>query len=141
MKTNPLKEGALTINASGIGTVTGAMVTERAVEIAVISGHSQEEVTENDWAQAKRELTGEPEMDPNDSVLEAAPESDRWNPLPGTTGGKTAAAFGDDEDEDGRSDSARLVEEGMKEAEHDQMLQAARERALADGLADAGEAE
>ena len=37
MKTNPLKEGALTENSAGLGTVTRKMVQERAVELAVIS--------------------------------------------------------------------------------------------------------
>ena len=36
MKTNPLKQGALTENSAGIGTVTRKMVRERAVELAVI---------------------------------------------------------------------------------------------------------
>jgi hypothetical protein len=34
----------------------------------------------------------------------------------------------DDEDEEGRSASERLVEEGVLEAEHDQMLQAAKKQ-------------
>jgi hypothetical protein len=33
MKTNPMKEGVLTENSAGIGTVTQKMVRERAVEL------------------------------------------------------------------------------------------------------------
>ena len=46
MKTNPLKEGALTENSAGIGTVTRKMVRERAVELAVINGRSAQERVE-----------------------------------------------------------------------------------------------
>jgi hypothetical protein len=35
MKIDPLKEDALIINSTGIGTITRKMVRERAVELAV----------------------------------------------------------------------------------------------------------
>ncbi len=128
MKTNPLKEGILTENSIGIGTVTRKMVRERAVELAVINGRSAQEVSKSDWEQAKRELTGKPETFPKEMILESAPESERWNPLPGSTGHQVPVAAGEDEDDEGRSDNERLVEEGVAEAEHDQMRQASLKR-------------
>lgn len=128
MKTNPLKEGALTWNSAGIGTVTRKMVRERAVELAVINGRSAQEVSKSDWEQARRELTGEPDMDPNEAALESAPESERWDPVHGSTGHKVPVASGDDEDDEGRSDNERLLEEGIEEAEQDQMRQASLKR-------------
>ena len=65
MKTDPLKEAVLIINSIGIGTVTRKMVRERAVELAVINGRAAHDASASDWDQAKRELTGEPEIDPN----------------------------------------------------------------------------
>ena len=127
MKTNPLKDGVLTENSTGIGTVTRKMVHERAVELSVINGRSAQDVSKSDWEQAKRELTGEPDMDPKEAVLESAPESERWNPVPGSTGHKAPVASSADEDDEGRSDNQRLVEEGIAGAEHDQMVQATRE--------------
>ncbi|MFZ0708830.1 MAG: hypothetical protein WAM53_02215 [Terrimicrobiaceae bacterium] len=124
--TNPLKEGALTENSAGIGTVTRGMVRARAVELALINGRTALEVSKSDWEQAKRELTGEPDTDPKEAVLESAPESERWDPVHGSTGHKVPVASSEDEDDEGRSDSERLVEEGIAEAEHDQRLQAAR---------------
>ena len=124
--TNPLKEGALTENSVGIGTVTRGMVRERAVELALINGRTALEVTESDWEQARRELTGKPDTDPNEAALESAPEADRWDPVHGSTGHKVTVASSEDEDDEGRSDSERLVEEGIAEAEHDQRLQAAK---------------
>src|SRR5580700_3646726 len=124
MNTNPLKKGTITENSAGIGIVTRKMVRERAVELAVINGRSAQEVSKSDWEQAKRELTGEPDMDPKAAVLDSAPESERWDPVPGSTGQKIEAATGEDEDEEGRSDNERLVEEGMAGAEEDQERQA-----------------
>jgi len=132
MKPNPLKEGALTENSAGIGTVTRKMVRERAVELAIINGRSAQEVSKSDWEQAKRELTGDSDPDPNEVVLESAPESERWDPVPGSAGHKVPAAASDDEDDEGRSDNERLVEEGVAGAEHDQMVQADQEAADAD---------
>jgi hypothetical protein len=125
MKTNPLKDGVLTENFAGLGTVTRQMVRERAVELAVINGRTAQEVSKTDWEQAKRELTGEPDADPNDTVLESAPESERWDPVPGSTGHKVPPAPGEDENEEGQSDDEKLTEEGMAGAELDQARQAA----------------
>jgi len=126
MKTNSLKEGALTENSAGIGTVNRKMVRKRAIELAVINGRSAQEVSRSDWEQAKRELTGDSDPDLNEAALESAPESERWDPVPGSTGHKVPVASGDDEDDEGRSDNERLVDEGIAGAEHDQTRQAAR---------------
>ncbi len=126
MKTNPLKEGELTENSAGIGTVTQGMVQTRAAELAVIDGRLPGDAAMSDFVQAKLELTGEPDEFSKEAVLESAPESERWDPVPGSTGHKVPAAPSEDEDDEGRSDNERLVEEGIAEAEHDQMLEAAR---------------
>jgi hypothetical protein len=132
MKIDPLEEGALIINSTGIGTVTRKMVRERATELAVINGRSEQDVSKSDWEQAKRELTGEPDADPKEAILESAPESERWDPLPGSAGHIVPVTSIDGEDDDGRSMSERLVEEGVQEAEHDQMLQAAKKQRQGD---------
>ena len=125
MNKNPLNKGVLTENGIGIGTVTPEMVGARACELAVIAGRVPPQPSQVDYEQAKRELTGESDMDVLEAVLELIPESERWDPMPGSTGRHTMESFGEDEDSEGRSESAQLFEEGIKEAEHDQMLQAA----------------
>lgn len=125
MKTNPLKDGVLTENSTGIGTVTRKMIRERAEELAAINGRSKQEVSKSDWEQAKQELTGKPNADPKEAALESAPESERWDPVPGSSGGKVPIAPGEDEDEEGRSDNERLVNEGVAGAEDDHSRQAA----------------
>jgi hypothetical protein len=124
MKTNPLKDGVITENSAGIGTVTRKMVRERAVELAVINGRAARDVSKTDREQARRELTGEPDTDPKEDMLDSAPESERWDPVPGSTGHKVPVAPSADEDEEGRSDNERLMDEGIAGAEEDQMKQA-----------------
>lgn len=102
------------------------MERERAVELAVIDGRSAQDVSKFDWEQAKRELTGGPDTDLKEAVLESAPESERWNPARGSTGHKLPVASSDDENGEGRSDNERVVERGNVEADQDQMLQTTR---------------
>jgi hypothetical protein len=126
MNKNPLTKGILTENAIGIGTVTLEMVEERANELAAIAGRVPPQASTIDYEEARRELTGESNIDVQAAFLESIPESERWDPVPGSTGSHTPDSLGEDEDSEGRSESAQLVEEGVREAEHDQMLQAAR---------------
>lgn len=112
-------------NAAGIGTVTSEMVESRARELAAINDHPSKP-SEADYQQAKRELTGEAETDPQEERSESIPDSDGWDPVPGSTGRQTAGSLGEDEDAEGRSESAQMFEEGVSEAEHDQMRQASR---------------
>jgi hypothetical protein len=124
MKKNPLNKGIIMENAAGIGTVTSEMVEARARELAAINGRSSQP-SEADYQQAKRELTGEAETDPQEESSESVPDSDGWDPVPGSTGRQAADSLGEDEDAEGRSESAQMFEEGVTEAEHDQMLRAA----------------
>lgn len=122
----------MTENSVGIGTVTRKMVRERAVELAIINGRSAHEATSEDWEQAKRQLTGDSQLDPNDAALAAAPESERWDPVHGSSGNRMQVAPGEDEDAEGRSDNERLVDEGIAGAEHDQRRLAAQSAAEKD---------
>lgn len=120
------EQGLLTENSQGIGTVTRKMVRERAVELAVTNGRSAQQVSKSDWDQARQELTGDPGMDPKEAVLDSAPESERWDSAPGSTGHLVPASPSEDEDDEGRSDHERLVDEGIAAAELDQSLQASK---------------
>ena len=112
-------------NAAGIGTVTSEMVEARARELSAINGRPSSKPSEADYQQAKRELTGEAEIDPQEERSESVPDSDGWDPVPGSTGRQAADSLGEDEDAEGRSESAQMFEAGVAEAEHDQMLRAA----------------
>jgi hypothetical protein len=132
MKKNPLKDGVISENSAAVGTVTRKMVQARAAELAIIDGHLSHDATASHFAQAKRELTGVPDTDPHDAILDSAPESERWDPLPGSTGTKARIAPSEDEDEEGRSDNERLVEGGIAEAEIEQSFEATRAAAKKD---------
>src|SRR6266446_1883140 len=125
MRKNPLNKGIIMENADGIGAVTPAMVEARARELALINGRGSSKPTKADYQQAKRELTGEEEIDLQEENLESVPESEAWDPVPGSTGHQAADSLGEDEDAEGRSEAAQMFKEGINEAEHDQMLRAA----------------
>ncbi len=128
MNTNPLTKGIISENFKGIGTVTDEMVEARAIELALVNGRLAKDVSESDYAQAKRELTGGTDLDPNEAALELLPDSEEArDSVPGTSGNQVPNSIDDDEDEEGRSIGEQLVSGGVNEAEHDQMVQAARE--------------
>jgi len=59
-------------------------------------------------------------------MLESIPESRRGDPAPDSTGHQVSETASEDEDDEGRSETEQLVEEGVEEAGRDQRLQAAR---------------
>ena len=65
-------------------------------------------------------------------ILESAPESERWDPVAGSTGHKVPVAPSEDEDDEGRSYKERLIEGGIAEAEIEQSFQATRAAAKKD---------
>src|SRR5947209_17906529 len=126
MRKNPLNKGIIMENAAGIGTVTSEMIEARARELAAINGRPSSKPSEADYQQAKRELTGEAETDSQEESSESVSESEGWDPVPGSTGRQAADSLGEDEDAEGGSERAQMCEEGVSEAEHDQMRQATR---------------
>jgi hypothetical protein len=74
--------------------------------------------------QAEQDLTVKPELDVRTARQEALPESERWDPVPGSHGYQAPTNASADEDDGGRSANQQLVEEGIAKAEDDQMLQA-----------------
>jgi hypothetical protein len=126
MKNNPVNKGVISENFRGVGTVSRNMVHQRASELAQIEGRNPLSISQADYEQAKRELTGESDIDRQEAILDSLPESERWDPVPGSTGHETPGAQSEDMDDEGKSESEQLVEQGVEEAEHDQMLQAAK---------------
>ncbi len=119
MKRNQIEDGRISDHFRGMGTVTREMVLRRGREIAIINGRQPRDMLDSDFDQARRELTGEGEMSPQEEAIESLPESERWDPVPGAVGRKVPK-FPPDEDQ---TENEKLVHEGMEEAEHDQMLQ------------------
>lgn len=112
---------------AGAGAISRKMLRERAVELAATAGRPAQAVSKTDWEQAKRELAAGDAGDANQAALEAAPESERWDPLPGSAGEQVPESPGQDEDDDeGHNQSAQLAEDGAEEAGRDQRLPSVR---------------
>jgi hypothetical protein len=134
MPKNPMSKGMIVANSTGIGVVTREMIQKRAMELALLSGRNPPEPSAADHQQARRELTGGSELDRQQEAIESMPESERWDPVPGSAGRQAPELQNEDEDDEGLNESAQLVEEGVHEAEHDQMLEAEKsERAAEEG--------
>ena len=137
MKIYPFNPGVRTDNTAGIGPVTRTQVRARTRELAVIAGRSPLQVSQVDYERAKRELTGETDPDRQNATLDALPEEKRWDPAPGSTGRQAPESPNEDEDDEGRSATEQLVDEGAIEAARNRQLEAARatgEMARRDGL-------
>jgi hypothetical protein len=91
-----------------------------------MAGRVPPHVTQADYEQAKRELMGEPDMNRQEAILESLPETNRSDPMPDSTGEQVPESPSEDEDDEGRSETEQLVDEGAEEAERDRMFQAAR---------------
>jgi len=101
----------------------------RARELALIDGRTPPNVSQADYEQAKRELTGESELDRQEAMLDAIPEDKRNDPTPDSTGQQAPESPSEEEDDEGRSESEQLAETGVENAEREQVLQAAIEAA------------
>ena len=94
------------------------MVRARAAELSAIGGRSPNGATMSDLAQAKRELTGEPDIDPKEAVLESAPEALNVGiRCPARPDTKFQSPPAKTRTTRVRSDNERLVEEGIAGAE------------------------
>jgi hypothetical protein len=114
-------DGKLIDHASGLGTVTKDMVSKRAHEIALINQRTDNKPTPGDWEEARRELTTTQNSgsDPSEEI----PIDKRWDPVPGSRGMKADNVDADDE----QTLAEKLVNEGVEEAEHEHMVEGARE--------------
>ena len=121
MKKSHPSHGRISDHFKGMGTVTRDMVTERAREIALINGRPPNHYNQDDFMEAKRELTGAmPEVEEEEEGTVAGLVT--WDEAPDAKG--QPAKKGQPEDE--LSCATLLTEEGMEEAEHEQMVEGAR---------------
>jgi hypothetical protein len=117
MKERREASGKISSHADGLGTVTQQMVEERAKELALIGGRSR--VTKEDRLQARKELVGL-----GGPLVNAESEEENLDSLDPsdvrTESGHHAPNFATDDEEEMVRD---LVEHGVDEAEHEQMVE------------------
>ena len=98
--------------------VTPGMVEKRARELAKIAGRSARRISNTDREEAKRELL-EP-IHPTSRLSDRPfPAGSPWGSPPASTGRRTKRIRPTDDQV-----TKELVEEGVDEAEHDQMVRA-----------------
>ena len=102
------------------------MVEERARELALIAGRAPNRATTSDRIQAKMELLGDDLADA--PVDETGITSSGMGAPPTSTGWKVKAHLPEDDETE-----IRTVQQGVDEAEHDEMLQAAKTRTKSEG--------
>jgi hypothetical protein len=122
-------QGKILLHGAGTGGITDADIERRARELAAIDGRTGAEPTKRDLARARRELAGTnlPATTGDDAESEISfsrdpsePPTDRGHQVP------------DDEGVDEQKAVERLTEEGVEEAQHEQMLAARRRQRHAD---------
>jgi hypothetical protein len=117
-------QSKILLHGTGTGDLTDDDVERRAAEIAAIRGRSAKQVTENDRAEAWAELQGELLPDTSDTDGESLGALSRDPSEPLSVSGRQITNH---EGENEASAMEQLTQEGVEEAQHDQML-AARER-------------
>ena len=108
------------------GLVTSEMVENRARELALIAGREPNRVTASDRIQAKKELLGDDSGDAAVDDTGIAPSG--MGAPPTSRGWKIEPQLPTDDQTE-----IQTVQEGVDEAEHDEMLQAAKARTKSEG--------
>jgi hypothetical protein len=108
------------------GPVTEEMVENRARELAFIDGRNPNRVTASDRIQAKKELLGDPSGDTAVDDIGITPSGMGSPPV--SKGHRIEPQLPTDDETE-----TRTVQEGLDEAEHDEMLQAAKTRPKNEG--------
>jgi hypothetical protein len=122
--------GKINAGFGGLGTPSEDDVQRRARELAVIDGLTEDDVDDRHLAQAYAELHG---VDvPAEDVAEPVEDATEWDEVPGSAGRHVPNVGPGDE----ASIAERLVEEGLSEAQHDQMLRGTRELSKDDDLSE-----
>jgi hypothetical protein len=122
MKMMRRKHGKISDHFKGMGTVTSDTVVERAREIALINGRGPNHYSQDDFSEAKRELTGATPDVNSDGDEDTVAGLVTWDEAPDAAGHPVEK----EEPEDEQTCAAQLAEEGTEEAGHEQMVEGAK---------------
>jgi hypothetical protein len=121
--------GRIEVHGNGFGAPTPEKVEQRAKEIAMIDDRDPEEFTDADWDQAKKELLGAAGPGAPEETRENAALEDEWEVVANDSGHQVPRTGVEGDEPVGE----QLVNGGVEEATHDQMLEAAREELEQEG--------
>jgi hypothetical protein len=125
MKRVNASHGRIEEHGEGFGTADDELVGARAREIAITNGRLSADVNESDLEQARQELS-QAQDDPT-STVEKEEFTSRDGPV-GSPGRAAKTELATDE----QTIAEDLVEEGVREATHEQMLEGNRQSRRAD---------
>lgn len=118
MKSSRSPHGKISDHFEGLGAASLDQVIQRAREIAIINSRPPNHYTDDDFLQAKRELMGAPEESEDPTVSHLT----KWDENPEASGHPAPKTELPDE----QMSSVELVEDGVNEAEHEQMVEGAK---------------
>jgi hypothetical protein len=127
MNDNSHPAGKISIHGNGVGAPSPDAVEKRAREIALIAERAPDEFTDADWDQARRELLGTQAPSAPEETENNAEVVEEWNVVASSAGQRAPRV------EDEENVGEQLVEEGVQEAEHDQMVEARKEELEQEG--------
>ena len=127
MNDNSHPAGKISVHGNGFGAPSPDEVEKRAREIALIAERDPDEFTDADWDQARRELLGAQDSSAPEETEANADVVEEWNVVASSAGHRAPRP------EDEESVGEQLVEEGVQEAEHDQMVEARKEELEQEG--------
>src|SRR3954468_12063360 len=119
--------GKISLHGDGLGAPSPDTVEKRAREIALIAERDPDEFTDADWDQARRELLGSQPAGAPEETNENAEVVEEWNVVASSTGHRAPRI------EDEENVGEHLVEDGIEEAAHDQMVEARKEELEQEG--------
>lgn len=123
MKKADVIRGRIEGHGKGLGTVDDDLIQQRAREIATTNGRRHDQVNENDFEQARQELTAT-QAGPPETLEE---EQQQVVPREGPFGVSTGEAARTRAPSDEQTYPDQLVAEGVEEADHERMVQGNRE--------------
>ncbi|MDZ4814982.1 MAG: hypothetical protein SGI71_01795 [Verrucomicrobiota bacterium] len=110
-------QGKISVGDKGLGLTTEAVIERRAKEIALSDGRNPEaEVNQKDFAQAERELLDVDADDSNPEIIAGRPFD--GSPVPSSGTRKPSVG-----PEDESAQPEKLVQQGLDEALHDEMIE------------------
>jgi hypothetical protein len=127
MNDNSHPAGKISVHGNGFGAPSPDEVEKRAREIALIAERDPDEFTDGDWDQARRELLGGQAPNAPEETESNAEVVEEWNVVAASKG-HHAPRIEDDENL-----GEQLVEDGLEEAAHDQMVEARKEELEQEG--------
>ena len=122
--------GKISLHGNGMGAATPELIEKRAREIAMINERAPEDYTDGDWDQARKELLGLEEVAAADDANEVVEHMSERDDVPGENGHQSPRNGLEDDEE---SLGTHLVADGLEEAAHDRMVEAAKEDQDAEG--------